>query len=63
MKNANKFPNKPVIRNINPYFDVNLTVTRGQIMVNVITEPVDFKIDKDTVENVCNILVKNIKED
>lgn len=63
MDNIDEFPTKPVIRNINPYFDVNLTLTRGQIMVNVNTEPVTWELTDETVDNVCNILVKEIKED
>lgn len=63
MEHADQFPNKPVIRNINPFFDNNLTVTRGQIMVNVNTEPVDYELSSDYIENVCRILINNIIEE
>lgn len=63
MEHASEFPNKPIIRNINPYFDIDLTLSRGQIMVNVNTEPVDWDIDTETFNNVCDILVKNINEE
>lgn len=61
MENMDLFPNKPVIRNINPHFESNLTLTRGQIMVNVKTEPVDFELTPDTIEDVCNILIEDIE--
>lgn len=61
MENMDLFPNKPVIRNINPFFEKNLTITRGQIMVNVKTEPVDFELTPDTIEDVCSILIENIE--
>lgn len=63
MLNSDKFPNKPTVRNINPYFDVDLTLSRGQIMINVITEPVDWDIDKEMFDNVCELLVNEIREE
>lgn len=63
MESRNKFPNKPVIRNVNPYFDVDLTLSRGQIMVNVNTEPVDWELSYDKFNNVCEILLKDINEE
>lgn len=56
MKNEDLFPNKPVIRNINPFFDVDMTLTRGQVMVNVNTEPVDFDLSEDIIDEVCNLI-------
>ena len=56
MKNMELFPNKPVIRNINPFFDVDMTLTRGQVMVNVNTEPVDFDLSEDIINEVCNLI-------
>lgn len=60
MENKNKFPNKPVVRNVNPYFDVDLILSRGQIMIQCNTEPVDFDVSEEEFENVCEILVKDI---
>lgn len=57
MNNEELFPNKPVIRSLNPFFDVDMTLTRGQVMVNVNTEPVDFELSDDVIEDVCNLLV------
>jgi len=59
--NKDRFPNKPVIRNVNPYFDVDMILSRGQIMVNVNTEPVDFEISEDTVDHVCSLISDNIE--
>jgi len=56
MKNMELFPNKPIIRNINPFFDVDMTLTRGQVMVNVNTEPVDFDLSEDIITEVCNLI-------
>lgn len=61
MEHRDEFPNKPVIRNINPYFDVNMILKRGQIMVQVNTEPVDFEISDDTIDHVCSIISEDIE--
>lgn len=61
IENKDKFPNKPVIRNINPYFDVNMILSRGQIMVQVNTEPVDFGISDDTIDHICELISENIE--
>lgn len=61
MQNESLFPNKPVIRSVNPFFDVNMILTRGQVMVNVNTEPVDFDLTDDVIDDVCNLLVENIE--
>ena len=61
LDNESKFPNKPVIRSINPFFDVDLILTRGQIMVQCVTEPNDFKIQSDDIKEVCEILSENTK--
>lgn len=62
MVHKDQFPNKPVIRNINPYFDTDLILNRGQIMIQVVTEPVDFNITPETIEDVCKIITENIEE-
>ena len=56
MKNQNKFPNKPVIRNINPEFNKDFVLTRGHIMVQVKTEPVTFDLSEDEY-NVCKVIL------
>ena len=60
MSNSDLFPNKPIIRNINPFFDVNMVLTRGQVMVNVNTEPVDYDISPETYKNVELLLDEDI---
>lgn len=60
MSNSDLFPNKPIIRNINPFFDVNMVLTRGQVMVNVNTEPVDYDINPETYEDVELLLDEDI---
>lgn len=62
MENEDLFPNKPVIRNINPFFDVDMSLTRGQIMVNVNTEPVDFDLTDDIVDEVYELLSEDYIE-
>lgn len=56
MEHQDQFPNKPVIRNINPFFDTDMILSRGQIMVNVNTEPVDFDLTEDMIDGVCSII-------
>ena len=58
LENSNKFPNKPIIRNINPEFNRDYVLTRGHIMVQVKTEPMDFDVTDDEV-NICHILLNN----
>ena len=56
LKNEDLFPNKPIIRSINPFFEVDMTLTRGQEMVNVNTEPVDFDLSEDIILEVANLI-------
>ena len=56
LKNRDKFPNKPVIRNINPMFNMDYILNRGQIMIQVNTEPVDFNITEDEY-TICRSLL------
>ena len=61
MSNLDKFPNKPVIRNINPEFNLDFVFTRGHIMVEVKTEPIDFDVT-DSEYNICNVILKDMEE-
>ena len=54
MENRNKFPNRPIIRNINPEFNNDFILTRGHIMIECNTEPETFEIT-DNLYNICNI--------
>lgn len=56
MDNIDQFPNKPVIRNINPFFDVDLILNRGQVMVQCNTEPVDFSNTDEDIRHICELL-------
>ncbi len=58
MQNADKFPNKPVIRNINPEFNRDYVLTRGHIMVQVKTEPTNYVVSDEDVK-LCSVLLKN----
>lgn len=64
LKNKHLFPNKPVIRNINPEFNRDFVLTRGHIMVQVRTEPVTFDLSEEDY-NVCKIILdkNNIETD
>ena len=57
MENQHLFPNKPVIRNINPEFNMDFVLTRGHIMVQVHTEPVDYSLKEEDYRKVCEILL------
>ena len=64
MDNIDQFPNKPVIRNINPFFDVDLVLNRGQVMVQCNTAPFDWINTDGDIETVCNLLSEdNIEVD
>ena len=54
MENRSKFPNRPIIRNINPEFNNDFILTRGHIMIECNTEPETFEIT-DNLYNICNI--------
>ncbi|WP_458454432.1 hypothetical protein [Methanobrevibacter sp.] len=56
MINADRFPNKPVIRNINPEFSEDYHLHRGHIMVQVNTEPVKFEVT-DEDYRICSLIL------
>lgn len=63
MENSNKFPNKPVIRNINPEFNKDYVLTRGHIMIQVNTAPIDFNVSDEDYK-ICSIILNgNAVED
>lgn len=59
MQNTDKFPNKPVIRNINPELNMDFILTRGHIMIAVNTEPEDFEVSEEEY-NICNLFLEGI---
>lgn len=62
MQNKDKFPNKPVIRNINPELNMDFILTRGHLMVECNTEPVDFEVS-DEEYNICELFINGIDEE
>ena len=56
MQNTDLFPNKPVIRNINPELNMDFVLTRGHIMVEVNTEAEDFNVS-DEEYNICDLIL------
>ena len=62
MINRRKFPNKPVIRNINPELNMDFILTRGHIMVQCKTEPINFDISDDEY-NICDLILQGIDID
>ena len=62
MQNTDKFPNKPIIRNINPEFNMDFVLTRGHIMVECNTDPVTFDIDDDEY-NICELILEGFNDD
>ncbi len=56
MNNRNRFVNKPIIRNVNPEFNNDFVLTRGHIMIEAVTEPVDFEIT-DEMYNICDLIL------
>lgn len=61
IENQHKFPNKPVIRSINPEFNKDYILTRGHIMVQCNTNPIDFDIS-DEEYNICEVILNEIEE-
>ena len=62
MEHETDFPVKPVIRNLNPFFDVDLVLTRGQLMVQIGSEPVSFGVRPETFDEVCVLLDDDLIE-
>lgn len=62
MENTNQFPNKPVIRNVNPEFNNDFILNRGHIMVQCNTEPETFEIT-DEMYNICDIYLEDVITD
>lgn len=60
LDNSSKFPNKPVIRNVNPEFNRDYVLTRGHIMVQVKTEPIDFTVSDEDLK-VCEVILNKNK--
>ena len=63
MKYRERFPNKPVVRNINPVFNVDYVLNRGQIMVQVVTEPFEFEELSEEEIDICCIYIDEIEEE
>lgn len=59
MDNRKEFPNRPVIRNINPEFNNDFILTRGHIMIEVNTEPETFEIT-DEMYNICSLYLNDV---
>lgn len=62
MENQNLFPNKPVIRNVNPEFNMDFILTRGHIMVQCKTNPITFDLSEDEY-NICDLYLEGIKDE
>lgn len=60
-QNKDKFPNSPVIRNITPEYNRNFVLTRGHIMVQVRTNPIDDNVSEDEQLAICEILLEDIE--
>ena len=61
MLNKDKFPNKPVIRNVNPEFNSDFVLTRGHIMVQVTTNPESFDITDEECY-ICDVYLNELNE-
>ena len=60
-QNKDKFPNSPVIRNSTPEYNRNFVLTRGHIMVQVRTNPIDDIVSEDEQLEICNIVLEDIE--
>ena len=60
-QNKDKFPNSPVIRNITPEYNRNFVLTRGHIMVQVRTNPINDTVSDAEQLEICNILLEDIE--
>lgn len=58
MDNRDLFTNRPVIRNVNPEFNMDFVLTRGHIMVEVNTEPETFELT-DEMYNICELYLND----
>lgn len=63
LNNHDKFPNKPVVRTITPELNKDYVLTRGHLMVQVKTEPINLETDEATITHVCNIIDRSDKDD
>jgi len=61
--NTDKFTAKPVIRNITPEYSSNYVITRGHILIQTLTPPIDFKNDEATITEVCNLIIDDDLEE
>ena len=62
-KNKHDFPEKPVIRNVSPEYNRDFVLTRGHIMVQCLTEPINYDLSEDEYENICNIIIDKMEEE
>lgn len=63
IKSSNEFQVRPVVRNIAPEYNPNFVLTKGHILIEVLTEIEDYNTESD-VEKVCKIILKdNIEVD
>lgn len=61
MENRDKFPNKPIIRNVNPEFNRDYVLTRGHILVEVVTDPFDFEVSDEMFDCVVSLFDEDIE--
>lgn len=62
-QNKSQFSNSPIIRNITPEYNRNFVLTRGHIMVQVRTNPIDDIVSEEEQLEICKILVEDIEYD
>lgn len=57
--NNDKFTAKPVIRNVTPEYSANYVITRGHILIQTLTPPIDFSVDDATIKDVCDLIISD----
>lgn len=60
-ENNEYFQNKPIIRNITPEYNRDSVLTRGHLMVQIKTEPMEL-IPSDDEYDLCCILLEKMEE-
>lgn len=61
-ENVDLFDNKPIFERVTPEYNSSYALTRGHIMVQVKTSPVDLELDDDYV-TICQILTEDMEVD
>lgn len=63
MEHKHCFPNKPIIRNVSPEYNRDYVLTRGHIMVQCLTEPINYNLEEEEYNKICKIIIDEMEEE